>query len=536
MIRHHITLQRLAEELSELLDGFVLTCAWSQAKDSAILVFTKGHEEVVLECDVSSANGTFFRRDSMRRARRNTLNIFESAYGQSVACVMKHANDRIVCILLSECQIHAEFFSGGSGNLVLVQNDVVTDALHDKHDRIGTAYHDRPATHKDRVENRSAFRVISDMNPLLGKWYAIESCRRAGIDPDVVYSSLTEHQKSELQTSAELLLATAERSKTWYVLSMDDQIVLSTIVLTNSAVIDSFDSVLKAIAKTLALRARKSSFLEQQRLVQSVLTKRLARLESTIANLRLDQARDSRAADYKRFGDMLMTQPDLQRSDMTSIEILDWTTDEVVVVTLQPTCSLLENAQRYYNKSRTSLRSSQEREKRLPKLEAEVMYLRKLLHSSETVTEIDQLPQLPSHLQRMDNQHATKSPEEQYRVFQIDDQHTLYVGKSAANNDQLTMKFARQQDWWLHVRGASGSHAVLRGVQGPKIPKQVLETAAAITAYYSQARNASYVPVVYTQRKYVRKPKGANIGAVVIDREQSIMVKPSLPSGSSSED
>lgn len=93
------------------------------------------------------------------------------------------------------------------------------------------------------------------------------------------------------------------------------------------------------------------------------------------------------------------------------------------------------------------------------------------------------------------------------------------------------MKFARQQDWWMHVRGASGSHAVLRGVKGDRIPKSILEKAAAITAYYSQARNASYVPVIYTQRKYVRKPKGANVGAVVVDREQTVMVRPALPDG-----
>jgi predicted ribosome quality control (RQC) complex YloA/Tae2 family protein len=37
--------------------------------------------------------------------------------------------------------------------------------------------------------------------------------------------------------------------------------------------------------------------------------------------------------------------------------------------------------------------------------------------------------------------------------------------------------------------------------------------------------------VVYTQRKYVRKPKGANVGAVVLEREQVVMVKPALPGG-----
>jgi len=114
-------------------------------------------------------------------------------------------------------------------------------------------------------------------------------------------------------------------------------------------------------------------------------------------------------------------------------------------------------------------------------------------------------------------------------VFRLDDVYTLYVGKSAANNDELTMRFAKQNDWWFHARGVSGSHAILRGGGSEKPPKQILEQAAAIAAYYSHARNASYTPVVYTQRKYVRKPKGANVGAVTLERETVIMVRPSIP-------
>jgi predicted ribosome quality control (RQC) complex YloA/Tae2 family protein len=75
----------------------------------------------------------------------------------------------------------------------------------------------------------------------------------------------------------------------------------------------------------------------------------------------------------------------------------------------------------------------------------------------------------------------------------------------------------------------SGSHAVLRGHQ--PIPAHILEKAAEITAYYSQSRKASFVPVCYALKKYVRKPKGAGPGAVVMEREEVIMVEPRLPKG-----
>ena len=91
------------------------------------------------------------------------------------------------------------------------------------------------------------------------------------------------------------------------------------------------------------------------------------------------------------------------------------------------------------------------------------------------------------------------------------------------------MKFAKQNDLWMHARGASGSHAVLRmpaGIQKP--PTQILQKAAEVTAYYSHARNAKTTPVCYTLRKNVHKPKGAPSGTVTLVREEIILVKPKL--------
>ena len=62
-----------------------------------------------------------------------------------------------------------------------------------------------------------------------------------------------------------------------------------------------------------------------------------------------------------------------------------------------------------------------------------------------------------------------------------------------------------------------------------KAPKKILEKAGEIAAYYSQARNGKFVPVIYTLKKYVNKPKGANPGAVTVAREEVIMVSPRLP-------
>lgn len=106
----------------------------------------------------------------------------------------------------------------------------------------------------------------------------------------------------------------------------------------------------------------------------------------------------------------------------------------------------------------------------------------------------------------------------------------MLIGRSNEGNDHLTLHMARPEDYWFHVHGAPGSHVVLRRGKGKNEPsKRTLEEVAAWTAFYSQARTAGKVPVIWTLKKYVRKPRGAKPGTVVCEREKSIMARPKEP-------
>ena len=67
------------------------------------------------------------------------------------------------------------------------------------------------------------------------------------------------------------------------------------------------------------------------------------------------------------------------------------------------------------------------------------------------------------------------------------------------------------------------------GSAGGEPGKRAKEQAASIAAYYSKMKGANMVPVAFTRKKYVRKPKGAPPGTVVIEREEVLLVQPSLP-------
>jgi len=59
--------------------------------------------------------------------------------------------------------------------------------------------------------------------------------------------------------------------------------------------------------------------------------------------------------------------------------------------------------------------------------------------------------------------------------------------------------------------------------------KREIEETAGIAAFFSKAKKNSLVPIIYTQRRYVRKPRKAKPGLVTVEREKSVMVPPTKP-------
>lgn len=106
------------------------------------------------------------------------------------------------------------------------------------------------------------------------------------------------------------------------------------------------------------------------------------------------------------------------------------------------------------------------------------------------------------------------------------------AGRTDRDNEQLSLRVARPQDWWFHVRGMPGSHVLLRaGASGEDPPQDVLRVAAAVAAFHSRARNGGTVAVSCTRARYVSKARNAPPGTVTIRREIVLKVRPALPPG-----
>ena len=112
-------------------------------------------------------------------------------------------------------------------------------------------------------------------------------------------------------------------------------------------------------------------------------------------------------------------------------------------------------------------------------------------------------------------------------IYALPDGWQVLVGRTDAENDYLSFRIARPEDWWFHVRGMPGSHVILQGPAGADADRQTLTRAAAIAAYHSKARNAGVVAVSGTRVRDVSKPRGAKAGTVQIHHERVFKVRPS---------
>ncbi len=104
---------------------------------------------------------------------------------------------------------------------------------------------------------------------------------------------------------------------------------------------------------------------------------------------------------------------------------------------------------------------------------------------------------------------------------------TIFVGRSAGQNEQVTFQLAQPHDLWLHARGVPGAHVVIQ-VDGEWGDATLLE-AAGLAVHFSKARNQTAAEVTICERRHVRKVAGGPPGLVTIRNERSIRVPPLRP-------
>ncbi len=539
MIRHPFTLEALAREWNTTLYRSILRECYVREDSALVMCFENADAELDLEFSVIEPIVGAFVRSHSGRPRKGTRDIFSYATDSLVSSITKDSADRIIHIHTQRVEIYLHFFSGNRANAVLCNGDgIVLDALHHASTLVRKEYTTPPL----RLESMASMppqstllKALANSDIQLGSYYAEELCSGAGLNTSASIDSIDLGTLATLEKQGRELATRCRDSNCSYLLrSKSGNEFMSLIELpSTSETLKRYDSVNDGVQWSMIGLFRSRAIESMRQRLGSMLKQQIHKTSRAIEHMMEHERNGSKAEQLSYLGDLLLSQQDVHQRGLEHIELKGWS-DEPIEVKLDARANLAENAQMYYDKARRSREALKVSRERLPKFKKRLEELKAVEAELQGVTQLDEIRQLNQRL-GMDKDTKTEksSPTDasKYREFELDSDFTVFVGRSAQNNDELTMRFAKQNDIWLHARGVSGSHAVLRSKSQSKAPKKIIEQAASIAAYYSKARNAGYTPVVYTQRKYVRKPKGAAVGAVVLEREEVIMVAPSLPPG-----
>ena len=101
----------------------------------------------------------------------------------------------------------------------------------------------------------------------------------------------------------------------------------------------------------------------------------------------------------------------------------------------------------------------------------------------------------------------------------------IYVGRTAAENDELLRHHVRGKDMWLHVRDYSGGYVFIKNKNGKTVPLPVLIAAGNLAVFYSKARRNGQADLYYTAVKNLRRAKNAPKGTVLPSNEKNLSIK-----------
>ncbi len=259
--------------------------------------------------------------------------------------------------------------------------------------------------------------------------------------------------------------------------------------------------------------------------VMSALEKRIGAAEGRLVRLQEQLARLDDPVRMRGIGDLLLARMKLIPRGAARVSLDDFE-GGTVRVSLDPTLAPHENAARYYARAARVERAAATLPAEIAEADAR---LAAWYAVSEDVAEGSMdAGELERRLGRPAPGPGSRNAPARlpYHRFRSSAGTEIRVGRGAASNHELTFHHSDPDDIWLHARHASGAHVILRWRgEGSPAPRD-LEEAAILAAVNSKGRTSGTVPVDWTRRKYVRKPRGARPGTVTLEREKTVFVSP----------
>lgn len=273
---------------------------------------------------------------------------------------------------------------------------------------------------------------------------------------------------------------------------------------------------------TLTRIRQKGADLRQ--VVQTALERN--RKKYDLQNKQLNDTKDREK--YRIYGELINAYGYGLDAGSKELECLNYYTNEMITISLDPTLTPQENSQKYFTKYNKQKRTYEALTELIQETSDDIRYLESISNALDIALNEADLAQIKEELiqsgyiRRKFTKKKVKLTNKPLHYISSDGYH-MYVGKNNLQNDELTFQFANGNDWWFHAKGTAGSHVIVK-TNGEELPDTTFEEAGRLAAHYSKNRGNDKVEIDYIEKKHVKKPNGAKPGFVVYYTNYSLMI------------
>lgn len=287
-----------------------------------------------------------------------------------------------------------------------------------------------------------------------------------------------------------------------------------------------YSNINEMIDDYFSFHLEQSSVKSLKNLLKAKIDKELKKLKNTYSNQKKQLEKSDKLEIYKLKGNLLTANAYMLKSGEKTVSLKDFETGSLVDIELDENKTPIENAQRYftlYNKYKKAIQIALEMSE---KTKVEIDYYNQLLYDVEISTSVDELEQIKFEIVQEDEVASKKKKDETMKITKLEvDGSLVYIGKNNKQNDYLYSKISSPEDIWFHTLNTPGSHIIVKPQNySQKFHDETILKIARLAKQYSTAKNALKAAVVYTKRKYVKRPNNTKSGFVVYKNETEIMV------------
>ncbi len=490
-------IERLANELGEKgkansIIGKELYELFTTSQFDINLVF----EPLALKISFFQGQAYFQSPQSDKLQKKNRLPVFKSLTGCRVREIIKYPFDRRFDIVFDDGQILVFYLYGKFSQITHYVNEEWQESFPVKSSCI-ERYEQKFYSLKERN--------LQDLKFLLPE----EKESLAVLDFDNLSDDKKHRALIELKEGKFHKRLYLDKSSKKYTLDYSEK---SEPIAHFDNVIDALDNHSRLYISHQVFHQTKAAHLGKLRKELNAISKKLKSAEKGIVEL-------NRARGYKEKADLIMANMWQIEKGKKEMKLATFDGLGEVKIKLQEMLTPQANAERYYTKSKNESKQRVFTLKHLAKVKQNYLSKQEEIESFEKINNLKEIRKKAVYKSK---QKEVRLP---YRSIEVDG-FEIRIGRGAKDNDELLRFHTSKTDLWLHAKDVSGSHVIIRNPADKLIPIGTIEKVASIAAFYSKAKSESLAAVIYTQRKYIRKPKGATPGLVKVDREEVVLVEP----------